>query len=66
MPSKNDCTIHDSRTGNEIGTTHVDADTYAEVCANPEGHVRADAILNAEDLDRLGISGDLSVYAILN
>jgi len=62
----NNCTIHNSKTGESLGAAQVDSDNYANACDNPEGHVRADSILGDEDLARLGISGDLTVYAILH
>lgn len=56
--------IYRSFDGAFLGIADVDPDEYTNACQNAEGHVRAEQILCDEDLERLGIEPDLTVYAL--
>lgn len=56
--------IHYSSNGEYIGTADVDPIRYAENCRNDEGHVAAGDILDDEDIERLGIERDSTVYGV--
>ena len=56
--------IYYSSNGDFIGTAGVDPQRYAENCSNDEGHVAAGDILDDEDLERLGLSADSTIYGL--
>lgn len=58
--------IYMSRDGSPVGVVEdFDADRYANACENPEGHVRAGDVLDDDDIARLGISADDTIYALV-
>lgn len=62
-------TVHDSCTGALLGTfVPDDADgfrsRYAEECPNPEGHIRAGDLIDAENLISMGILPDVTIYVL--
>ena len=56
--------IYLSIDGSLIGEANVDAARYAEDCQNTEGHIIAECILDTDDLNRLHLSGDETIYAL--
>ena len=57
--------IYSSRNGNLIGIVeNFDDARYENAVTSQEGHCRADDVLDDEDIERLGIAGDMSIYAI--
>jgi hypothetical protein len=56
--------IYTSRDGNLVGQCDIDEARMENAVESCEGHFRADAVIDDEDLRSLGLDGSESVYAM--
>lgn len=58
--------VYSSKSGELLGLAMIDAARYENACDNDEGHVMAGDVLEAADIQRLGITDRTSIYALLS
>lgn len=58
--------VYSSKTGELIGEAVIDTARYENSCDNDEGHVMAGDVLEDADIQRLGITDQTSIYALLS